>query len=91
MSWDKPPALTMFNSSPMLITKSVFKKIFVLSNNQTCTFPLIACLSLKKKNITQILLKGEDWSNLHYITIKSVVNSVSNDILANLLRPFANF
>ena len=34
---------TMFytiNSSPMLITKSVFKLIFVSSNYQTCTFPL---------------------------------------------------
>ena len=34
---------TMFytvNSSPMLVTKSVFKLIFVLSDYQTCTFPL---------------------------------------------------
>ena len=34
---------TMFytiNSFPMLFTKSVFKLIFVLSNYQTCTFPL---------------------------------------------------
>ena len=28
------------NSSPMLVTKSVFKITFVLSNYQTCTFPL---------------------------------------------------
>ena len=28
------------NSSPMLVTKSVFKLIFILSNYQTCTFPL---------------------------------------------------
>ena len=28
------------NSSPMLVTKSVFKLIFVLSNYQTWTFPL---------------------------------------------------
>ena len=28
------------NSSPMPVTKSVFKLIFVLSNYQTCTFPL---------------------------------------------------
>ena len=28
------------NSSPMLVTKSVFKLIFVLSNYQTCTIPL---------------------------------------------------
>ena len=28
------------NSSPMLVTKSVFKLILVLSNYQTCTFPL---------------------------------------------------
>ena len=27
------------NISPMLVTKSVFKWIFVLSNYQTCTFP----------------------------------------------------
>ena len=35
--------LTMFNtinSSPMLVTKSIFKLIFVLSNYQMCTFPL---------------------------------------------------
>ena len=30
----------VFNTSPMLVTKSVFKLIFVLSNYQTCTFPL---------------------------------------------------
>ena len=29
-----------FNSSAMLVTKSVFKLIFVLSNYQSCTFPL---------------------------------------------------
>ena len=29
----------IINSSPMLITKSVFKVIFVLSIYQTCTFP----------------------------------------------------
>ena len=28
------------NSYPILVTKSVFKLIFVLSNYQTCTFPL---------------------------------------------------
>ena len=28
------------NSSPMVVTKSVSKLIFVLSNNQTCNFPL---------------------------------------------------
>ena len=28
------------DSSPMLVTKSVFKLIFLLSNYQTCTFPL---------------------------------------------------
>ena len=35
--------LTIFytiNSSPMLVSKSVFKLIFVSSNYQTCTFPL---------------------------------------------------
>ena len=40
----REPFLTIFytiNSSPMLITKSVFKLIFVLSNYQTCTFPLV--------------------------------------------------
>ena len=30
------------NSSPMLVTKSVFKLILVLTNYQTCTFPLRA-------------------------------------------------
>ena len=30
------------NSSPMLVTSSVFKLIFILSNYQTCTFPLKA-------------------------------------------------
>ena len=30
------------NSSPMLVTKSAFKLIFVLSNYQTCTFPFIS-------------------------------------------------
>ena len=37
------PFLTMFytiNSSQMLVTKSVFKLMFVSSNYQTCTFPL---------------------------------------------------
>ena len=34
------------NSSPMLLTKSVFKWIFVLSNYQTCTFPLQSTLYL---------------------------------------------
>ena len=37
------PFITMFytiNCSPMLITKSVFKLIFVLSSSQTCNFPL---------------------------------------------------
>ena len=29
------------NSYPMLVTKSVFKLIFVLSNYQTCTFPFV--------------------------------------------------
>ena len=36
---------TMFytiNSSPMLVTKSVYKLIFVLCNYQTCTFHLIS-------------------------------------------------
>ena len=40
----REPFLKMFhtiNSSPMLITKSVFKLILVLGNYQTCTFPLI--------------------------------------------------
>ena len=45
--------LTMFyttNSSPLLVTKSVFKLIFVLGNYQTCTFPLSlsAILTFKK-------------------------------------------
>ena len=35
------------NSSPMLVTKSVFKLTFVLSNYQTCTFPLNTRLSDK--------------------------------------------
>ena len=33
------------NSSPMLVTKSDFKLIFVMSNHQTCTFPLRPDLS----------------------------------------------
>ena len=37
------------NSSPMLDTKSVFKLIFVLSNYQTCTFPLIKFLEKRKR------------------------------------------
>ena len=36
-----PTMCYTINSSPMLVTKSVFKVIFVLSNYQTCTFPLI--------------------------------------------------
>ena len=44
MLLQKEPFLTMFyniNSSPMFVTKSVFKLIIVLSNYQKCTFPLI--------------------------------------------------
>ena len=36
------------NSSPMLVTKSVFKLILVLSNYQTCTFPLSGSLFLER-------------------------------------------
>ena len=45
------PFLTMFytiNSSVMLVTDSVFKLIFVLSNYQTCTFPLSTCFGKEK-------------------------------------------
>ena len=34
------------NSSPLIINKSVFKFIFVLSNYQTCTFPLSSSMKL---------------------------------------------
>ena len=40
-----PTMFYIINSSPMLVnTKSVFKSIFVLSNYQTCTFPLSRAL-----------------------------------------------
>ena len=35
-----PTMFYTFNSSPMLVTKSVFNLKFVLSNYQTCTLPL---------------------------------------------------
>ena len=35
-----PTMFDTINSSPMLVTKSVFDLIFVSSNYQTCTFPL---------------------------------------------------
>ena len=43
MLLQREPFLTMFytiNISAMLVTKSVFKLIFVMSNYQTFTFPL---------------------------------------------------
>ena len=54
------------NSSPMLVTKSVFKLIFVLSNYQMCIFPLkqlgskgtpwrLSCLSNIHRQITDIV------------------------------------
>ena len=56
----------------MLVTKSVFKFIFVLSNYQTCTFPLIpeeSCCALPRKNsrpaVTIASLDwGTDWNEI---------------------------
>ena len=56
----------------MLVTKSVFKFIFVLSNYQTCTFPLIpeeSCRALPRKNsrpaVTIASLDwGTDWNEI---------------------------
>ena len=58
-----PTMFNTINSSPMLLTKSVFKWIFVLSNYQTCTFPLQSTLYLRNAILFEQVWKKK----IHYL------------------------
>ena len=52
------------NISPMLVTKSVLKLIFVLSNHQICTFPLTLLNKLLKvQDVGQNEMKNGEIQN----------------------------
>ena len=72
----REPFLTMFctnHSSPVLVTTSVFKLIFVLSNFQTCTFPLMFKSALLCWTCSQSIL-----CTTVYIDLQSSEHSVHN-------------
>ena len=60
----------IINSSSMLVTKSVFKLIFVLSNYQTCTLPLNKKQTKQKPQLNIIFLAPRK----EFLTVQKAVN-----------------
>ena len=70
-SFSKTGLLQRESFPTMLVTKSVFKLIFVMSNYQTCTFPLS-----RKLCLTSCLgnTKWEYWAQFHRAAFKHYAN-----------------
>ena len=65
----------------MLVAKSVFKLIFVLSNYQTCTFPLNLLIANSAISRNMLLLKLNVNFQYHLLVSKHIIQ----------LRPFSKF
>ena len=82
-----PTMFYIINISPMLVTKSVFKLIFGLSNYQTCAFPLILDTAMVQcMSTVQSLLSSRLDVSVPVFAIKSTCTlsiSLCNDFQHN--------
>ena len=78
---------TMFytiNSSPVLVTKSVFKLIFVLSNYQTCTFPLSTNTAKHSKSMLTRTVLPAKTRHMYNLWMVSCLFLLSRKLLSNI-------